>query len=71
MTLWASIQDSVSEIDFDFWAWGMEKYDRALEEHVTQSRFREVVRDTAPGDPAPYDDDRGTLVRHTRLPSLR
>ena len=41
------------------------------EEHVTQSRFREVVRDAAPGDPAPYDDDRGTLVRHTRLPSLR
>ena len=31
-TLWASIQDGVSEIDFDFWAWGMEKYDRAVEE---------------------------------------
>jgi thiamine kinase-like enzyme len=29
-TLWASIQDSTSEIDFDFWAWGMEKYERAL-----------------------------------------
>jgi thiamine kinase-like enzyme len=28
-TLWASIQDAISEIDFDFWAWGMEKYDRA------------------------------------------
>ena len=25
-TLWASIQDSISEIDFDFWQWGMEKY---------------------------------------------
>jgi thiamine kinase-like enzyme len=31
-TLWASIQDAVSPIDFDFWAWGMEKYDRAIEE---------------------------------------
>jgi thiamine kinase-like enzyme len=31
-TLWAAIQDAVSPIDFDFWAWGMEKYDRAVEE---------------------------------------
>jgi thiamine kinase-like enzyme len=31
-TLWASIQDSVSPIDFDFWSWGMEKYDRAVVE---------------------------------------
>ncbi len=31
-TLWASIQDGVSTIDFDFWAWGMEKYERAVEE---------------------------------------
>jgi thiamine kinase-like enzyme len=30
--LWASIQDGVSELDFDFWAWGMEKYDRAVAE---------------------------------------
>jgi thiamine kinase-like enzyme len=29
-TLWASIQDAVSELDFDFWSWGMEKYDRAV-----------------------------------------
>ena len=29
-TLWASIQDGVSDIDFDFWGWGMEKYDRAV-----------------------------------------
>ena len=28
-TLWASIQDSTSTIDFDFWSWGMEKYERA------------------------------------------
>ncbi len=30
--LWASIQASVSTIDFDFWSWGMEKYDRAVAE---------------------------------------
>src|SRR3712207_5214243 len=31
-TLWASIQDGVSDIEFDFWAWGMEKYERAVSE---------------------------------------
>lgn len=30
--LWASIQDATSAIDFDFWTWGMEKYDRAVPE---------------------------------------
>jgi thiamine kinase-like enzyme len=30
-TLWASIQAATSELDFDFWAWGMEKYERALD----------------------------------------
>jgi thiamine kinase-like enzyme len=28
-TLWASIQDGTSSIDFDFWGWGLEKYERA------------------------------------------
>ena len=31
-TLWASIQDAISDVDFDFWSWGMEKYDRAMAE---------------------------------------
>jgi thiamine kinase-like enzyme len=31
-TLWASIQDGVSELGFDFWSWGMERYRRAVEE---------------------------------------
>ena len=31
-TLWASIQGGVSDIDFDFWEWGMDKYDRAVAE---------------------------------------
>jgi thiamine kinase-like enzyme len=28
-TLWASIQAATSPIEFDFWTWGMEKYDAA------------------------------------------
>jgi thiamine kinase-like enzyme len=28
-TLWASIQEATSDIDFDFWTWGLEKYERA------------------------------------------
>jgi hypothetical protein len=28
-TLWASIQEATSAIDFAFWPWGMEKYERA------------------------------------------
>jgi len=31
-TLWASIQSSISELDFDFWSWGMEKYQLAQSE---------------------------------------
>jgi thiamine kinase-like enzyme len=31
-TLWASIQAGISDLDFDFWGWGMEKYERAVEE---------------------------------------
>ena len=29
-TLWASIQDATSPIDFPYWDWGMEKYERAV-----------------------------------------
>lgn len=31
-TLWASIQSAISELDFDFWSWGMEKYQLAQSE---------------------------------------
>jgi thiamine kinase-like enzyme len=31
-TLWAAIQDATSPLEFDFWAWGTEKYDRAVAE---------------------------------------
>jgi thiamine kinase-like enzyme len=34
-TLWASIQHSASTMDFDFWSWGMEKYDRAVTEFTS------------------------------------
>lgn len=35
-TLWASIQSSVSELDFDFWSWGMEKYEKARSEFSSE-----------------------------------
>jgi thiamine kinase-like enzyme len=41
-TLWASIQDSVSTIDFDFWAWGLEKYDSAVAE-LDGPRYRGIL----------------------------
>lgn len=31
-TLWAAIQAGTSTLDFDFWSWGMEKYERAVAE---------------------------------------
>ncbi len=31
-TLWACIQAETSDVDFDFWSWGMEKYERAIAE---------------------------------------
>jgi thiamine kinase-like enzyme len=31
-TLWGSIQVGISDLDFDFWDWAMEKYERAVEE---------------------------------------
>ncbi len=39
-TLWASIQASVSDVDFDFWAWGLEKYDRARTEFARPAARR-------------------------------
>jgi thiamine kinase-like enzyme len=43
-TLWASIQDGVSELDFDFWSWGMEKYERAIEE-FDGPQFEQLLSD--------------------------
>lgn len=41
-TLWASIQSSVSDLDFDFWSWGMEKYELAQSE-FTSSYFSKML----------------------------
>jgi hypothetical protein len=41
-TLWASIQDAVSDVDFDFWQWGMEKYVRAVAE-FRSSTFDDLI----------------------------
>jgi thiamine kinase-like enzyme len=30
--LWACVQDSAAPLDFDFWSWGIERYDRAVAE---------------------------------------
>lgn len=49
-TLWASIQDAVSDVDFDFWQWGMAKYVRAREEfrspelHALISTVEQAIR---------------------------
>ncbi len=45
-TLWASIQDGTSDLDFDFWEWGMEKYVRAVDEFDSPEfgRLLEEVR---------------------------
>jgi thiamine kinase-like enzyme len=48
-TLWASIQDGVSELDFDFWSWGMEKYERALEE-FERPQFEQLLEDVQRDD---------------------
>ena len=45
-TLWASIQDSISAIDFDFWSWGLEKYDQAKRD-FTSSEFLENLERAA------------------------
>ncbi len=31
-TLWASISAAINDVDFDFWSWGLEKYERAVAE---------------------------------------
>lgn len=41
-TLWASIQDSISEIDFDFWQWGMQKYEDVKKDFGSQE-FYELI----------------------------
>lgn len=41
-TLWASIQSSISDLDFDFWSWGAEKYEDA-QKSFTSREFGEAL----------------------------
>ena len=43
-TLWASIQSSVSDLDFDFWEWGMSKYDLARSEFTSDYFTKALVQ---------------------------
>jgi len=43
-TLWGSIQAEVSDLDFDFWGWAMEKYERAVEE-LDGPQFGQLLAD--------------------------
>jgi thiamine kinase-like enzyme len=43
-TLWASIQVGISDLDFDFWGWAMEKYERAVEE-LDGPQFEQLLED--------------------------
>lgn len=45
-SLWASIQNSISEIEFDFWAWGMQKYERACLD-FSSKRFKTALSEVA------------------------
>jgi thiamine kinase-like enzyme len=47
--LWASIQDGASSIDFDFWSWGLEKYERAVAEFESPD-FEHLLREAQRGD---------------------
>jgi thiamine kinase-like enzyme len=43
-TLWGSIQAGISDLDFDFWGWAMEKYERAAEE-LDGPQFEQLLAD--------------------------
>ena len=45
-TLWASIQNSISDLDFDFWEWGMSKYDLARSEFTSDYFTQALVHVT-------------------------
>ena len=51
-TLWGSIQDGISDLDFDFWSWAMEKYDRAVAE-FDGPEFGQLLADVRPRGLAP------------------
>jgi thiamine kinase-like enzyme len=48
-TLWGSIQDGISDLEFDFWGWAMEKYERAVEE-LDGPEFGQLLADVQRDD---------------------
>jgi thiamine kinase-like enzyme len=48
-TLWGSIQAGISDLDFDFWDWAMEKYERAVEE-LDGPLFEQLLADVQRDD---------------------
>ena len=48
-TLWGSIQDGISDLDFDFWGWAMEKYERAVTE-LDGPDFEQLLADVQRDD---------------------
>jgi thiamine kinase-like enzyme len=48
-TLWGSIQVGISDLDFDFWGWAMEKYDRAVAE-FDGPEFEQLLADVQRAD---------------------
>jgi thiamine kinase-like enzyme len=47
--LWAAIQDGSSALDFDFWSWGMEKYERAVAE-LESSELERLIHEVQEED---------------------
>jgi hypothetical protein len=47
-TLWAAIQTAISDIDYDFWAWTLERFGRATE-IMDSPRFPTLLEDVAAG----------------------
>ena len=43
-TLWGSIQVGISDLEFDFWGWALEKYERAVEE-LDGPEFEQLLSD--------------------------
>ena len=74
-TLWASIQSAVSPIEFDFWSWGMEKYERAVTEFDDPGFGDLLDRAAAPAEPdrltAPARVSRGETSRLSGVGATR
>ncbi len=48
-TLWGAIQSATSDLDFDFWAWGMERFEAAAA-GFTSPAFARLLREVQDGD---------------------